>query len=442
MRHYPFADFFSSSSQVGQFEALDITGRELDELIDPLQQTEFVSSYFMKKSVFIPAGQREKVTFVTLERFRALLNMAKQMRTPGFCIDAHFRNSPRDELFEIEPRQVGHLLDAGATICATNLHLIDPDLYRLTRALKVQLAFTGKVGVNCYISTDGGGFRSHFDTKTAMVVQLSGRKVWRYAKTASLPYPRRTARERDGMIHLGRAPELPVEDWERVGPSQSDAFDETVMKAGDVLCVPPGTWHEACADGFSLALNIFFQPTDFSALLWPIIAAGLRTRDAWRGGPPPLSGGPPEEPPDTVRAYFRARLSDLRATINAVDENDPRLWSAWYASSTEATQPSSAHTSHRPEGGAYLCVNRTVPFCHYISKSKDGEDCVVLQYGPKRMVFTIGAYPLIRAFVDGKVFPYGGINEDLAGCCSTAEAKQIWDALLAAGIARCVGDPT
>lgn len=429
-----FAEFFSSTSDLSTVTEEANDGNDLCDLLYPLPPAQFVSTYFMKRAVYIGREDRTKLDFMTLERFRALLNSEKRHPTAGFSLHAQFRSSSRDHLFAIEPHQVGHLLDAGATICASRLHFVDPKLYRLTRALKVQLSFSGKVAVSCYVSPDGAGFPMHYDTKAGVVVQLSGQKRWRYGSTPAIAFPRRAARIASGDVEHEQAQAVPLESWEHIRAPAEAAFEEKLLQPGDVLCFPPGVWHEACAEGFSLALTISFQPLNFAAVLLTLLSGDLVSKDGWRQGPPALATLPPEQPPESVTSYFRARIGDLRDAIDRLDENDPRLWTAWYASLTETMQPTlpSPRTSAVCE---YVRINRAVPFCHFVC-NYEGEDRVIVQSGTKRITLSIRVLPLVRAFGGGETFRCDGADATERSSCTVPETKELWNILLSAGIAE------
>jgi ribosomal protein L16 Arg81 hydroxylase len=75
--------------------------------------------------------------------------------------------------------KVIELLNAGATVCITNIHMADPFLARWAQAIRAQLNFTGTVGVNCYVSPDASGLPMHYDKRVATTIQIAGKKRWK-----------------------------------------------------------------------------------------------------------------------------------------------------------------------------------------------------------------------------------------------------------------------
>jgi hypothetical protein len=330
-----FAAFFSALGTAPVADAADGPTVGLHDVLAPLPVRGFLANDFLRRAVRVPSGGRQRLPFFSLERFGRLIKSSEEHRPPGFALDANFRDNPDDSLFEIRPSQVGHLLDAGATVCATNIHLIDPALHSITRELKTQMTFSGVVGVNCYLSAHGAGFRMHFDSKSALIVQIEGAKHWTYGRTPALEFPRRAGRDHAGTMQVAHA-DLPFEEWEKASPVQADELSETLLTPGDVLWLPPGAWHEARAEGFSLALTFAFQPVSFATIIWPVIAAELRRKNAWRGGPPSLHNIGAEEGQDQIRSYFEARLGELRDIVCALDGSDSRIWKAWQVAASDS----------------------------------------------------------------------------------------------------------
>ena len=107
-------------------------------------------------------------------------------------------------------------------------------------------------------------------------VQLEGTKRWRVSPTPGVPFPVDNAfLDESGTIRYnGRTPGS-LAAWERPAVDR-DAFVEVLLRPGDVLCLPAGTWHEAkAAGGPSLALNFSFSPADVAAVLLDLVGPGL-----------------------------------------------------------------------------------------------------------------------------------------------------------------------
>jgi ribosomal protein L16 Arg81 hydroxylase len=107
---------------------------------------------------------------------------------------------------------------------------------------------------------------------------------------------------------------------------------EVRLKPGDVLYLPPGTWHSAQAVGHSLAVNMAFNYTKEGStleLFCDLLYSLLYADPAWRGTPP-LAVEPGEDGlPDNVKAFFAERLEDLRQRLAPLGGEDARLAHAW-----------------------------------------------------------------------------------------------------------------
>ena len=113
--------------------------------------------------------------------------------------------------------------------------------------------------MKCYLSPRGYGFNAHFDAHIVTQLQIEGRKRWRYSVRPGVvdPLDNGFADEGGEVRVIGRSPSE-LRSWERA--SVADAtFEEVVLEPGDLLCLPPGTWHEAKAVERSLALNVAFS---------------------------------------------------------------------------------------------------------------------------------------------------------------------------------------
>lgn len=316
-----FTRFFSDMASV-ELPPDWSAGADLADLLRPLDLATFIRRQFLTTAVLVRGEGVSKIPWFTLERYRALLR--RSAAPPGFTLDAHFRGSSHNSLFEIERRQIGPILSAGATVCATSIDLIDSGLQDLTRHIKEELSFTGQVGVNCYLSAHGAGFPRHFDTKAVIIFQLEGLKNWRYEETPAVPFPRRAGRVTHLGVELNKAGAAAVDEWEVAAEPLVEA-QEVQLLPGDILCLPPGAWHEAKAEGYSLALTVACQPLQVFSLFSHLLGQRLDSRREWRAGTPPSIGGCEDE----VRHYFAERIQELKAEVANLDENDPALWDLW-----------------------------------------------------------------------------------------------------------------
>ncbi|MGH3832667.1 MAG: JmjC domain-containing protein, partial [Pseudonocardiaceae bacterium] len=132
-------------------------------------------------------------------------------------------------------RRLGCLLREGCTLVLDDVGPLDATLELTCRALSWWAGETTRV--NAYLTTqDASGWGRHWDSHDVLCVQLAGEKSWE-VRGASRPAPM----ERDAAPNLEPSTELV---W------------SGTMRAGDVMHIPRGWWHQATrtgkGDGFSL----------------------------------------------------------------------------------------------------------------------------------------------------------------------------------------------
>lgn len=328
-------DFYSLLN-TGAFEESqappDLNGNELQELLSPISCEEFVNSYFSRVSLNVE-GHRQKFDHIfNWERLRQALSRGQKISDRRYNITASFASgeesgSPRP-MIEAHHNQVGELLQAGATICITNIHMADPFLARWAQAIRAQLNFTGTVGVNCYISPDGSGLAMHYDKRVATTLQIAGKKRWRFSTEPAKAWPDHNEVYQEGQSALAGvdAGKLPA-DME---------FREVELNPGDILCLPAGAWHAARGVGFSLALNLYFAPRNLLDHLTPLLQDFAMANENWRGGPPATVERIQGNMPQTVSAYLRERLSEFHKMAMEVIDGPEALMEPWLNSLTHS----------------------------------------------------------------------------------------------------------
>lgn len=322
-----------------------LTGRELQELISPLSCKEFANSYFSRLSLYVE-GYPDKFSHIyDWEGLKQALTRGRDIEDKRFNITASFasgeESGSRRPMFEADLGQVGELLDTGATICITNIHMADPRLARWAQAIRGQLNFTGTVGVNCYVSPDGSGLPMHYDKRIATTLQIAGKKRWKFSTTPAQPWPDYNATYQDGRVESAGA------DYGK-RPDEME-FREVELSPGDLLCLPAGTWHAARGVGFSLALNLYFAPRNIVDRLLPLLQNFAVSNEHWRGGPPATVEKVQGEMPSAVSAYMRERLDEFQKFSLEMMERPDALGAFWLSSLTE-----SPYTGWQPEPVASL----------------------------------------------------------------------------------------
>lgn len=284
-----------------------LNGSELQELVSPLSCDEFVDSHFARSSLYVEGHSSKFDHIFSWERLRQALSRGRKISAKSYNIKAAFTkgeaSGSSQGMIDAKHDQVGDLLNDGATICITDIHLADPFLARWAQAVRAQLNFTGIVGVNCYVSPDGSGLPTHYDKRVATTLQIAGKKRWRFSTESAHVWPLANAVYQQGKVET---------DGEYTGKKPADMeFREVELNSGDMLCLPAGAWHSARGVGCSLALNLYFSPQNFLLQLAPLIQHLAVVNEHWRGGPPATLGKTRGNMPNEISAYIRERLDEV-----------------------------------------------------------------------------------------------------------------------------------
>lgn len=141
-------------------------------------------------------------------------------------------------------------LARGHTICADDVSGFDAGLAAVAEALVRDLGCAGG-RFNAYLSPAGARTPMHFDTRVSTTLQLTGRKRWRYQRTAAAPNP-----SANGQIDRFGDTQWMAPVVDREPPPRPSGLEVVELGPGDLLCVPAGAWHEVSALERGLALNL------------------------------------------------------------------------------------------------------------------------------------------------------------------------------------------
>ncbi len=213
-------------------------------------------------------------------------------------------------------------LPEGSTLCVNNIERAFPEVDALCRDVLSGFGMASHALCNLYYSAEGHGFAGHFDTQAVFVVQLAGKKIWRYGSAPDVPWPPLGCADTPRAIAEFRAehPDVPM-----VGPAYTE---EGLLEPGDVLYLPAGTWHRARAsEGTSLALAVTVLPANAWEIITRAIEPRLRGELAWRRDVGAPIDAPPDRLPATVEAHLMERVESLRAALASVTPADlHRVW--------------------------------------------------------------------------------------------------------------------
>jgi len=391
------------------------TGRELAELLHPLTPEEFLAEYWEKKALHVRGTPGKFAGLFDRERFdRAILHANFDKRAPSsFSIRAFWRNRhDQYAAIEIEPNQVREALTSRTTICVNDISAGDAGLARFAAHIKRQLNLTAPVYFSCYLSPEGEGLDTHYDARHGTVIQISGRKLWRYSRLPAMHYPpRNVIVEQDGRLRY--ADNRPAKEVSTPDESQ---FEEVLLEPGDILYLPPGCWHNAKAGGeSSLALTMSCGSPGFMGMLAPELDRLLQQKVEWRALLPAalMAQTTGDQMPPEARRFISARLTELQELLGKLASDDSeieRLWRRAAGSSptlARSGQPLAAPL--KPED----VLLRTEPYpLTYAIRPGPANAAAVYVYGNSTEVLLPGdALPLMRGIAARERFTVAEIEQ-------------------------------
>lgn len=329
MKIVDFRPLLDNNSPEEPHIPIALNGNELQELVSPVSCEEFVNSYFARMSLNVDGPPEKFAHIFSWDRLRQALARGKNIPDKRYNITASFTGGEDSgsarRMMEAHHNQVVELLNAGATICITNIHMADPFLAQWAQAIRSQLNFTGTVGVNCYVSPDGSGLPMHYDKRVATTLQIAGKKRWKFSVEPAKVWPNSNEVYEEGQV---------AEDIGRLPATME--FREVELEPGDMLCLPAGAWHSARGIGFSLALNLYFAPRNLFDQFIPLLQNFALANENWRGGPPATIEKTQGNMPPAVSEYMRERIDEFHKMVLEVIESPDSLAEPWLTSLTHA----------------------------------------------------------------------------------------------------------
>jgi poly-gamma-glutamate synthesis protein (capsule biosynthesis protein) len=295
----------------------------LTRLLDPVDVSSFMASYWERASLYIPGSATKFADLFSRSKFFRTVGQRIDQGTSrplgrGLLLTAGYQGTDGNHRqLGIEPEQIRSLLGAGLTIQAEQMHTADPALAALARALKEQIRIPGEVDVAAFLSPAGGGYGLHYDAVVMWVLQIAGAKRWWYSPEPVVPFP-----------PANRIPSAEEREQGVDGLYRPEVMAEQVLSPGDVLYLPPGTWHRVRAESESLHLCLTVRYSDYLQLVSAILSPTLLARSEWRHLPmPPAAPGDLKRMDPRLEELFAERLEELRTAVGALTPID--LFRAW-----------------------------------------------------------------------------------------------------------------
>lgn len=261
----------------------------LQEILSPIDKSEFFKKYWNKKSLHIPGNKNKFRELFGWNDFNDILSQhrlesprvrlelgGKSEEDLAFMGSRPARKGGQIPLIDI-PVLYGHLKE-GATLVLDSLDESNTNVSRLCENITRELGAIAEA--NSYTAwKNSPGFGLHWDDHDLFVLQLSGKKHWSLYG-AEREYPL----YRDTNANL----EPPT-----------DLLWEGTVSAGDVIYVPRGHWHSAVGMNeptlhITVGIN---NPTGIDMLSW--LVDELRDEVEYRKDIPRFDGK------ESIEAYIK-----------------------------------------------------------------------------------------------------------------------------------------
>jgi ribosomal protein L16 Arg81 hydroxylase len=281
----------------------------LSKLLHPLTGPRFLERYWTQRPLVVRGSPR---------RLPALFH-APELQTLADLLDAspgRIRTWFTDERGAAQSVVVSAAaartlyLTRRLTVVVDGLRV--PAVSELMARMKKELqTLQSPIGANAYASPAGVTTRMHFDEQDVFLVQVRGRKRWRYAPQTQIRFPPQS--------HFGAKVDVENALIAAHLPGQMPARARSVvLRPGDVLYLPAGTWHEAHALDDSIGVTLTFPNSSWLELLLLRLRARLLAREEWRA---PSVGilAPPSPLQARALATFDKLVRELAEELASVE---------------------------------------------------------------------------------------------------------------------------
>ncbi len=218
------------------------------DLLVPLSMDQFFRDHYERQPVHIPGNAEKSNRVFSWAELNGLMDMTtlwseqsvnlvldgKPLDPRTFCKPGALREG--GPALRPVPQRLGELLAQGATLVLNLMERLTPGVAAVAEA--IEMVTGGQTVCNVYCSWDRQqAFSSHFDNTDVFVLQIEGHKRWRI-------YEGRFENPMDNSAYTFDA--FSSEHHEQ---AKGKHLVEVEMGPGDVLYIPCGQYHDACASG-------------------------------------------------------------------------------------------------------------------------------------------------------------------------------------------------
>lgn len=270
----------------------------LSEILAPVDPAEFRASVWGRRPLVVPGPDTKFAALFSFDSLNRILNQS------SFPHPTTKLNKDGRTLHASTPAALIRHVKNGATLVLENAERYDVAVAGFLDRLSAELCFSTRA--NVYFSQPRQqGYQNHYDTHDFFILQVEGEKEW-FIFPATVEEPLFVQK------HHGMTP-----------PPESELVMRCTLRKGDVLYVPKGMWHYACAtEQPSVHLTIaLFQRTGIDFLTW--LVDELRDDVAFRRRFPLVTREDLSSEPNTPHP-FSAQIESLAKALTA-ELQDPAL---------------------------------------------------------------------------------------------------------------------
>ena len=287
---------------------LDLDG-ELRGLFAPISPRAFFARYWERRPLLIRGGA-DKFAHLAFST-EALYRIGRDPAESQVCkawVDM------RREI-AIDPRSIARHYRAGRSICMRDVQASHAPLRRVVAAMKATLGLAHEIGFAGYLSPRQQGIPLHCDRHDVFILQIEGTKQWRYARGPSVAFPL-TATQPGNPASMTRFVAMHAREAAAI-PAPRDLV-RAVLRPGDLLYLPGGTFHATLAAQHSLSLTLGCTPRPVFAMVSQAIQRAFQHDLDWRRNLPPVAPGDARST-RAVERLLRARLRELSRWLGSAD---------------------------------------------------------------------------------------------------------------------------
>ena len=405
------------------------TAPGLDGIVRPLSTQEFLDTrYRDKRAVLFRSESPRFASLCTWEELNELLLLGfgqgrmrlvrdgtpiaeRNYTTPKFGLGWR---GPREGEFRLDDRRLTAFLRKGATAILRGIEDFHPPIRFLIDTFEEALG--SYTGVNLYASWAATrGFSTHWDDHDVFILQVAGAKRWHlYGETRRFP--------------------LKMDSEANLKPPPERVWNE-ILRAGDVLYIPRGWWHDARTDAVdgadgtgSLHLTVGVNSvTGFDLLAW--LSGRLARHEAFRRDLPHPSDVTGDAHYATLRKLVLEELGGdagrrFRSYLRSTWSEHPRTTLGPYLDPWKSPDWESHGIQLR--GARHATLERNA----------DGD--TVLEANGYRWTFDPRCMELIVPLIQGRTVKVGTFREAAPEGVPASLADEFLVLLVERGIAHCI----